>query len=97
MELKEIRDKIDCIDREIANLFEKRMEWVAKVIEYKIENNMEILDSGREKEVIVKNLSNLKNRELKEYYEEMLKLMMKVSKDYQKQIMDKTISNRREL
>ena len=45
--LDEDRKKIDVIDRQIAELFEKRFEVVRDVIEYKIENRLPILNSGR--------------------------------------------------
>lgn len=89
MELDKIRENIDKIDKEICQLFEKRMECVEGVIEYKIKHNMEILDSGREKQIIEKNMNNLKNGELADYYREILELMMNVSKKYQKKILDK--------
>ena len=44
--LDEDRKKIDVIDRQIAELFEKRFEIVKDVIEYKIENRLPILNSG---------------------------------------------------
>ena len=53
--LDEDRKKIDVIDRQIAELFEKRFEIVRDVSEYKIENRLPILNSGREAEITRKN------------------------------------------
>ena len=39
LDLLEIRDQIDTIDKEIVELFEKRMQLSADVPEYKISNN----------------------------------------------------------
>ena len=39
MDLKEIREKINLIDKEMATLFQKRMDAVALVAKYKKENN----------------------------------------------------------
>ena len=39
LDLLEIRDQIDGIDKEIVELFEKRMQLSAEVAEYKISNN----------------------------------------------------------
>lgn len=50
LDLLEIRDQIDAIDKEIVELFEKRMQLSADVAEYKISNNKEVLDPKREKE-----------------------------------------------
>lgn len=83
------RENINRIDREIAKLFEERMREVEEVIAYKLENNLEILDSGREKEVIDRNSKLLKNENLKKYYIDFLENMMRISKDYQKDILMK--------
>lgn len=85
--LEKARENINRIDREIAKLFEERMREVEDVISYKVENNLEILDSGREKEVIERNSKLLKNEKLKEYYVDFLENMMRISKDYQKDIL----------
>lgn len=81
------RENINRIDREIVKLFEERMREVEEVIAYKLENNLEILDSGREKEVIERNSKLLKNDNLKKYYIDFLENMMRISKDYQKDIL----------
>ena len=47
-DLNELRNEIDLIDEEIIKLFEKRLDIVQGVINYKIENNIPILDSSRE-------------------------------------------------
>ena len=52
MELEEARKNIDKIDNEMRMLFIKRLEEVNKVIRYKKEHNLPILDVSREKEVI---------------------------------------------
>ena len=51
-ELKQYRDQIDRIDREIARLFQDRMEVVQGVARYKLAHNMPVLDAKREKEVL---------------------------------------------
>jgi monofunctional chorismate mutase len=81
--LKEIRDKINDLDKEMLDLFTKRMKLSKEVIEYKIKNNLPILDQEREKEVINKNLNNLKNKELEKYYLEFITNLMNISKEYQ--------------
>lgn len=83
--LKELRNEIDNIDKEMVELFEKRMEVVLNVAKYKMENDLAILDSGREEEVINKNKQYLKNKELEEYLNEFYIKLMDLSKDYQNQ------------
>ncbi len=53
-DLNEIRKEIDSIDREMINLFKRRMDVSKQVAVYKKENNLPVLDEKREKEVIKK-------------------------------------------
>lgn len=88
MDLKELRDKINQIDQELARLFQERMEVVSLIAKYKKENNLKIFDAQREEEVINQN-SCLVSDELKDYYTKLLKELMELSKQYQKEIIDK--------
>lgn len=82
--LEKQRAEIDAIDREIVALFERRMQVVVDVASIKKENGIAILDANREKEVIAKVQSYLKDDHLKEELAEAYETLMKVSKDYQK-------------
>lgn len=88
--LEEARLEINRVDREIARLFQERMKAVESVIEYKIENNLEILDSGREKEVIEKNIALLEEKKYEKYYLDFITNMMRISKEYQREILNKS-------
>ena len=77
------RAEIDVIDREIVSLFERRMQVVMDVARIKKENGIAIFDASREKEVIAKVQSYLKDATLKEESAEAYETLMKVSKDYQ--------------
>ena len=44
MDLLEIRDKIDSVDKELVKLFEERMDLCKDVANYKIENQKQVLD-----------------------------------------------------
>jgi len=50
MDLIDYRAQIDRVDAELQRLLHERMEIVKKVAEYKKENGLPVLDSGREKE-----------------------------------------------
>lgn len=52
MELSELREQIDKVDREIAALYEERMEISRRVAEYKIANGRKVFDKVREKQKI---------------------------------------------
>ena len=51
-ELKQYRDRIDEIDRQLADLFQQRMDVVDNVGRYKLARNMPVLDAKREQEVL---------------------------------------------
>ena len=83
------RNQINQIDKEMADLFEKRMKAVEAVVLHKIENNMQVFDATREEFVVSKNLEYIKNTKYKKYYEEFIKYVMDNSKKYQQDIIDK--------
>ena len=58
LDLSEIRKNIDRIDEQLLNLFLERMECSRQVAEYKIKNNMPILNTKREQEI----LDNIANK-----------------------------------
>ncbi len=48
MDLKELRNEIDVVDRQIVDLFEKRMDIASRVADYKIANGKKVFDKERE-------------------------------------------------
>lgn len=85
--LEKSRKKIDNIDSKIIKLYEKRMDIVKEVTNYKKEHNMEVLDSSREAKMLEKNLKKIKNEEYKNYYKDVLEGYLKASKDMQKELL----------
>lgn len=81
--LQSLRDQIDEIDKQLTELFEKRIETVLKVAKYKKENNIPILNKGREDEVIEKNVNHLKNKGFKTEEAEFIKTVMAISRKAQ--------------
>lgn len=86
--LLKAREIINETDKEIAKLFEKRMEAVRLVAEYKMERGLPVFDGGREQQVIKNNLQNIENEEIKEYYVPFLKQTMEISKRFQHRILE---------
>lgn len=84
-EIENLRSHIDEIDRELVALFEKRMETVLKIAEYKKNNDLEIFNQAREVEVIEKNISRLKNKKFQESTTNFLNKVMEISKEVQKE------------
>ena len=87
--LDEAREIINEVDNEMINLFIKRMAAVSMVAEYKIENDIPVLDSIRETEIKERNLEILSNKVLEQYYLTFFDGVLKASKDYQKYLLDK--------
>lgn len=81
--LENLRNEIDNIDKQLTELFEKRMETVLKVARYKKQNNIPILNKSREEEVIEKNIKHLKNKGFKKEEAEFLKNVMAISRKAQ--------------
>ena len=92
-ELEKCRVEIDEIDRKIIEFYEKRMNIVKKVTQYKIENSMPVLDSNRESKMLEKNLNLINELEFKKYYPSVLNGFLKASKDMQSELIDKNFKN----
>lgn len=86
--LLEIRTKIEEIDKALALLFEERLALVKEVAMYKAENNLEVFDSKREEELILKNSKNIKDAGNLKYYKQFLTDLMDNSKEYQRDLLD---------
>ena len=82
-DLEKFREEIDFIDEKIVVLFEKRMEIVGEIVRYKVENDLPILNSTREEEIIKKNREYLKDKNLNKYLEKLYIEIMTLSKEYQ--------------
>lgn len=87
--LEEARDIINQVDSEMINLFIKRMAAVSMVAEYKMENDIPVLDSIREDAIKERNLELLSNKVLEPYYLEFFDGVLKSSKKYQKFLLEK--------
>ena len=87
-DLSEIRKSINEVDQSLAQLFEKRMELVALVAEYKIENDIPILNSEREKQVIDRALESLRDKSLSREMEIFFNELMAISREYQSRYID---------
>lgn len=89
--LEGYRREIDKIDEELTKLFEKRMDVVLKVAQYKKNNKVDVLQKGREEEVLQKALNVLEN---KDYSDELIKFLnatMEISRGLQKRKMEEDL------
>ncbi len=91
--LIEARKIISEADKQIAELFQQRMNAVKQVAEYKKERGLPVFDASREDEVIRKNMEYIEDEELREFYLSFIRETMSVSKDYQRKIIEDTPEN----
>lgn len=82
-DLDDIRKIIDACDRDLVNIFEKRLIAVSDVLEYKRRNNLPILQSSREEEVLDKVKSYLENAEFNGELESLYSHILKISRRLQ--------------
>lgn len=88
-ELENLRERIDTIDKELIALFEERMDVVNNIAEYKIKNNLPILNQSREDIVISKVKSIVKNKDYTDSAIDFIKDIMEISKKFQQKIISK--------
>lgn len=83
MELSELREQIDKVDREITALYEERMEISRRVAEYKIANGRKVFDKVREKQKI-EQVKGLVHNEFNRYgIQELFEHLMAMSRKLQ--------------
>ncbi len=82
MDISELRAQIDAVDRELVELFKKRMNIAADVAEYKRQNNMKVLDASRERALLAK-VSELSGEEFEEYTRVLYSSILDLSRSYQ--------------
>ena len=81
--LEKARCLINEADETIRENFVKRMHAVEMVIDYKKQHDLPIYDEKREQEVLMRNLNQLEDLSLSEYYKEFLEEVFRISKQYQ--------------
>ncbi len=87
--LSKYRKSINKIDKEMMLLFKKRMEISKMISLYKKRNKIPIFDKKLENEIININSKQIKNTEIKKYYLDFIKNILKISKEYQKENQNK--------
>ena len=87
MEIKDLRDTIDSLDKEIVELLVKRMNVSAEVAAYKRQNDMPVLDKAREAALLEK-ISSLSG-DMNKYTHEIYLEILKQSRAYQEELLGK--------
>lgn len=87
-ELEKARQIINEVDKQMANLFEQRMDAARTVAEYKKEHGLKIDDFAREEQIISRNTELIKDEEYKSYYVNFLRESINLSKALQHRLLD---------
>lgn len=82
------RQQINEIDKQMAELFEMRMQAVKLVAEYKNEHGIPVLDASREAAILEKNSNLVNDNDIKSYYVGFLQNNMELSKQYQHRLLE---------
>lgn len=90
-QLDEARNKINEIDKKMAELFEQRMATVEDVIAYKMKHQLPVLDSSREQQIMDRNMAFINNVQYKDSYCSFMNEVMTISRRYQKMILCKDV------
>ena len=88
MDLLELRDQLDQVDRSIVELFEKRMELCGQVAEFKINTGKAVFDKEREKQKIAAVRALAKDEFNSQAVEELFIQLMTMSRKLQYKILD---------
>ena len=80
--LGELREALDKIDNEIAELYEKRMEVCRKVGEYKVKSGKKVFDRQREKEKLADVMSKVEGDFNKKGIQELYQQLMSMSRSF---------------
>ncbi len=81
-DLSQIRERINELDNQIVKLWKERMEVCLSVAQYKKENELPILDSKRETELLNR-IGNMSGEDLEIYSRVLYDTVMTVSRAYQ--------------
>lgn len=87
MQLEEYRKNIDTIDRQLLDLFQKRMDLVEEIARYKLQHDLEIFQPERE-QLLLAEKQKLAKDKYKDYAKDFFSEVLKLSKEYQKKIIE---------
>ena len=87
-DLEKARQIINSVDKEMSQLFEKRMNAAKLVAKYKKEHGLPVEDLTREEDIIQKNAELIENEDYRSYYVNFLRSNIELSKQLQHRLLD---------
>ena len=88
MTLQEAREKIASVDREMEQLFERRLEAAAAIADWKRQNSMQVRDEQQEERVIARNSALVQDPEKQGLYLAFLRETMRLTRLYQHKLLE---------
>ena len=85
-ELDILRERVNDVDKELAKLFEERMNLIKAIAKRKKEINYPVYDQGRETFLLIRNGSYIEDKEIRVLYFELLNKIFELSKKMQENI-----------
>ena len=85
-DLTNARNEINLIDKEMAELFERRMNAAKTIAAHKKSIGMPIHDEKREREVVARNCEYISDPMIREYYVRFINETMSLSSSYQSRL-----------
>lgn len=85
--LNSLREQIDNIDKQMAKLFEQRINLVKQIAEVKKEINYPSYDQGRETFILIRNGAYIEDKDIRMMYFEMMKKQFELTKKMQDEIL----------
>ena len=88
LSLAQLRERIDAADARILRAMEERMDISAGIAAYKAAHGLPAKDAGREREKLA-DIASKSRGDLQEYMQELYSLIMRQSRKYQEEHMDR--------
>ncbi len=85
MDINELRQEIDSIDKQLCELFERRMKTAAGIAAYKKENGLPVFDRERERKVVNK-VTEMTSPEIQVFTKTLYQTIFDLSRTYQKKL-----------
>lgn len=85
MDLKDYRQQIDDIDRELTRLFQERMQVAGGIAQFKKENGLPVLDKSRERQKLAALMAETEEP-LQNYMHVLYSLIFELSRSYQQRL-----------
>lgn len=86
-ELTALREQIDSIDRQMAELFVRRMKTAGRIAAWKAERGIPVRDERRELELIERCCGYVADPALEDYYAMFIRETIELSCSYQRELM----------